>query len=112
MHVLYVGPQHVEGLRGGLAHLDEVGEVEDSPEVFRAQLLHYVKAAGGRVAVDGLLVLVEQHRVPAPGLLCHGGEPVHDLAAVVCRVGVLGQVEAEHAEIGGGELLLYLQGAL
>ena len=53
---------------------------------------------------------MEQHRVPALCLLYHRREPVHDFIPVLSRVRALWQVEAEHAYVGGGELLLNLQG--
>ena len=95
-----------------MSHLDEVGEIEHGLEVGAIELVHQVLAAGGVVAVDALLVFVEEDAVPGPGGLYHLSHAVQDFPTVEGGVLALGQVEAEHAEIGGAELLLDLQGAL
>ena len=64
-----------------------------------------VAAAGGDVAVDLLLVLVQQNDVVRLGVIGKGLHAGHDLATVPRRVILRRQEEAEHPDVGRAESL-------
>ena len=80
MDIAQPGLQRLVGIGiGRLAALDEVGRVEDGPQMRIVDVLQQIDAAGDGVAVDVFLVLVQQgdirRRAPAPSSRAAGPAP-------------------------------------
>ncbi len=87
-------------LVGGLhVALDVVGRVEDRSVVGGVDRLDEVLHTAGDVAVDVLLVLVQEHDASFFGEFDHGLRATHDFVAVLVRVLALRDEEAEHADV-------------
>ena len=89
----------------GDAHLHVVGGVPGQPQGRGADRLDDVEHAVGDVAVDVLLVLVQQHDAGGRGLLGEGGHPPEHLVAVLLRRLVRAQEEGEDPDERGAEAL-------
>src|SRR5690606_2097935 len=82
------------------ADLHEVRRVPRQPQLRRADRLHDVQAALRGVAVDLLLVLVQQDHVVALGLGGERGHPAQHLVAVRHGVVALRDEEGEEPDVG------------
>ena len=101
MEVLQIGPQQVvtvgEGSHGAL---DEVGRVPDQSQLLGSDRLHDVQAALRVIAVDVLLVLVQEHHVMAVGCAGQRSHPAQHLVAVPPGFAPRRDEEREQPDVG------------
>src|SRR5262249_22567208 len=104
--------RHLPALPRIVTTEDVVGRIVYRPEVRTVDRLHQIDHALRIVAVDVVLVLVQQPYAGFLGamrLLCH---PCHDFAAPLRPVVALRLVITEDADIRGVEYLAQLDGSL
>src|ERR1700730_8672379 len=113
MDVLHVWTQHPVCVGERLHRaLHEVGRVPGQPELVGSNGLDHVQAACGDVAVDLLLVLVQQDNIVALGCLHQGCHAPQHLVAMMQRVTNGWDEEGKHTDVRRLQCLSHLQRTL
>lgn len=105
--------EHRVALRVGLdTALDEIRRVPGEPQLLGPDRLDNVEAPVRSVAVDVLLVLVQEHHIVSTGPLGKGGHAPQDLVAVRRRFVAFREEEGENPDVGSLESFGDVQGAV